>query len=68
LRFLEVVTPQVAVISVGAGNSYGHPTAEVLQRLQAAGAQVLRTDECGDVEVVTDGEQLWVRTERRAQN
>ncbi|HPL28708.1 MAG TPA: DNA internalization-related competence protein ComEC/Rec2 [Anaerolineae bacterium] len=68
LRFLEAVTPQVAVISVGAGNSYGHPTAEVLQRLQAAGAQVLRTDECGDVEVVTDGEQLWVRTERRAQN
>ena len=62
LRFLEAVSPQVAVISVGAGNRFGHPAAEVLERLESVGAQVWRTDRCGDVEIVTDGEQLWVRT------
>jgi competence protein ComEC len=55
------VTPQVAVISVGTGNRFGHPAPEVLERLEAVGAQVWRTDECGDVEVVTDGERLWLR-------
>ena len=64
LRFLEAVHPQLAVISVGAGNRFGHPAPEVLRRLEQAGAQVWRTDECGDVEVVTDGEKLWVRTGR----
>ncbi len=48
-RFLEAATPSVALISVGAGNSYGHPTARVLQDLASAGAQVLRTDEAGCV-------------------
>ncbi len=62
LRFLEAVSPQVAVISVGAGNRFGHPAPEVLDRLETVGAHVWRTDRCGDVEIVTDGEQLWVRT------
>ena len=60
LRFLEAVTPRVAVISVGAGNRFGHPAPEVLERLEEAGAEVWRTDECGDIEIVTDGERLWV--------
>ncbi|MGQ9682236.1 MAG: ComEC/Rec2 family competence protein [Anaerolineae bacterium] len=60
--FLEAVAPQVAVISVGAGNRFGHPAPEVLARLEEAGAQVWRTDSNGEVEVVTDGEQVWVRT------
>ena len=64
LRFLQAVTPQVAVISAGAGNRFGHPAPEVLERLEAVGARVWRTDECGDVEIVTDGERLWVRTGR----
>lgn len=63
-RFLEAVRPQVAVISVGAGNHFGHPAPAVLERLAEAGVQVWRTDECGDVEIVTDGESLWVRTGR----
>ena len=63
-RFLEAVQPQVAVISVGAGNRFGHPNAETLARLKGAGVRVWRTDECGDIEIVTDGKQLWVRTGR----
>jgi competence protein ComEC len=53
------------VISVGAGNRYGHPNPETLGRLEASGVRVWRTDESGDVEVVTDGERTWVRTGRK---
>jgi len=45
------VKPKLAVISVGK-NSFGHPTPEVLARLKAVGAKVLRTDEIGTVEVI----------------
>jgi competence protein ComEC len=62
--FLEAVAPQVAVISVGAENRFGHPAAEVLERYAAPGIPVLRTDELGTVEFVTDGERLWVRTDQ----
>ncbi len=47
--FLRAVTPDFAVISVGEGNSYGHPMQEILARLKAVGAEVLRTDEEGSV-------------------
>ena len=53
--FLSAVHPEVAVISVGAGNKYGHPSNDVLQALSRIGAQVLRTDDDGTVVVRTDG-------------
>ncbi|MBI4180356.1 MAG: DNA internalization-related competence protein ComEC/Rec2 [Chloroflexi bacterium] len=61
--FLAVVNPRVAVISVGAGNSFGHPNAEVMDRLkQKLGQQnIYRTDEHATIEFITDGEGLWVR-------
>jgi competence protein ComEC len=62
--WLAAVKPQVAVISVGAGNRFGHPSPEVLQRYAAAGIPVLRTDQVGGIEFVTDGERLWVQAER----
>jgi len=49
---------------VGAGNRFGHPAAEVLQHYAAAGIPVLRTDQVGSVEFVTDGERLWVQAGR----
>jgi competence protein ComEC len=54
------VRPRVAVISVGAGNSYGHPNAEVLHALARAGAAVLRTDLEGTIVIRTDGRQLEI--------
>ena len=60
-EFLRAVKPALAVISVGKKNRYGHPTPEALERLQAAGARILRTDEDGDIEIVSDGERLWIR-------
>ena len=63
--FLEAVNPQVAVVSVGADNTFGHPSAAVLDRLANAGCEVLRTDRHGTVELITDGERLWISTARR---
>ncbi|MCX7680425.1 MAG: DNA internalization-related competence protein ComEC/Rec2 [Anaerolineae bacterium] len=60
--FLAAVSPQVVIISVGADNRFGHPCAEVLERL--AGIPLYRTDEDGTIEIVSDGAQVWVRTER----
>ncbi|MHB9034531.1 MAG: ComEC/Rec2 family competence protein [Anaerolineae bacterium] len=58
-QFLSVVQPEVAVISVGA-NPYGHPSPEVLQRLAAVSAQVMRTDLKGNIEIITDGESYQI--------
>lgn len=56
-EFLEKTSPQLAIISVGK-NSFGHPTKEVLERLESLGVKILRTDLKGEIEVVTDG-QKW---------
>jgi competence protein ComEC len=47
--FIKAVNPSTALISVGAKNSYGHPTKEVLDRLQSAGVPALRTDQHGTI-------------------
>lgn len=61
-RFLQAVTPDYAVISVGADNSYGHPAEEALSRLEKSGARILRTDELGSILFTTDGTSLSVDT------
>lgn len=53
-RFLAAVRPRLAVVSVGAGNSYGHPSPLVLGELTRMGTRVLRTDQSGDVAIVQD--------------
>lgn len=58
--FLAAVHPDVAIISVGAGNKYGHPSVDVLRALSLFGAQVLRTDEAGTVIVRTDGAHIEI--------
>lgn len=53
--FLDLMAPQTALISVGEGNSYGHPTQEALDRLAAHDTVVYRTDLDSDLAVVADG-------------
>ena len=50
------------MISVGAENYFGHPCAQLLEQL--GDMPVYRTDEQRTIELVTDGDRLWVETER----
>src|SRR5579864_1714543 len=60
-EFLAAVRPQFGIISVGEANPYGHPSPELLERLEAAGVRILRTDREGAVHVLTDGRKIEIR-------
>ena len=66
--FLRSVDPEVAIISLGEDNEYGHPHRETLERLNAAGPLVLRTDRDGTVRVTSDGATYSVVTEKGSGN
>ena len=57
-RFLYETDPAYAVISVGEGNSYGHPHEEVISRLNDAGITIFRTDDLGTIVAVSDGKDI----------
>ena len=63
--FLRESNPTYAVISCGAGNSYGHPHAEVLAKLEAEDVQVYRTDTMGTIVAVSDGNNVHLSTEKK---
>jgi competence protein ComEC len=60
LPFLDMIRPQLAVISVGK-NSYGHPSKETINKLTGRKIEVLRTDEKGDIELISDSHSWWVK-------
>lgn len=62
--FLRAISPQYAVISVGKGNSYGHPAESTLSRLRDADVIVFRTDERGTIICRTDGQNVTFETEK----
>lgn len=64
-KFLELVKPQVAVISDGANNDYGHPSQFTLDRLKRANIKTLRTDLSGEIEIFSDGETFDARPSRK---
>ena len=64
--FIREIMPQYAVISVGEGNAYGHPTEDTLSRLRDAGATVYRTDLQGNIICYSDGNSLTFVTEKDA--
>jgi len=57
--FLDAVRPELAVISVGADNPYGHPAEEMLRELERVGAKIMRTDEDGAVTVKLRPPEWW---------
>jgi competence protein ComEC len=68
MELLEQLNPQVALISAGQNNSYGHPHSNVLSMLNATNTPILRTDLEGDIEIKTDGiTYLMIRTERNSE-
>src|SRR5439155_21053143 len=61
-ELLDAWHPQIALISCGRGNSFGHPAPEVVARLEGAGVRIYRTDRDGEITVDTDGQHVSVRT------
>ena len=62
-RFVYEADPEYAIVSVGTGNTYGHPNDSVLSRYADAGIPLFRTDELGHVIVTTDGQNIAVTWE-----
>ena len=58
-NFLEAVAPNIAVISCGEGNSYGHPHIETVEKLGMSVSFIYRTDVIGSIIIVTDGEKIY---------
>jgi competence protein ComEC len=65
-EFLAKISPEIGIVSVGAGNKYGHPAAETLENLSRAGVFVLRTDQAGAWEVSRRDSGWILRSERAA--
>ncbi len=57
---LKEASPDLAVISVGKNNNYGHPNQMTLSLLKDDNVRTLRTDEKGDIEIITDGKSWYV--------
>ena len=63
-EFLEQVKPQIAVIMVGKGNSYGHPNTDTIEKLEKINTKIYRTDENGTITITSDGKECKVETEK----
>lgn len=63
---LYSINPKVAVIMVGAGNSYGHPSPKVINSLKFRGIQVLRTDIDGSITIKSDGQKYTVQSNKES--
>jgi competence protein ComEC len=62
LNFVETFHPQIAFVSAGRGNLFGHPAPDVLERYRGVGAMIFRTDQDGAIVIETDGRDADIRT------
>lgn len=58
LAFLKEVNPKYGVITLGKDNDYGHPHKEVMERVNGMNIKIYRTDEKGDIVIVSDGKDI----------
>ena len=61
-EFLDAVEPDIALISCGRNNRYGHPAGETLERLDKAGVDVFRTDRDGAILLEDENGKMILRT------
>jgi competence protein ComEC len=64
LAFLSQTRPEIALISCGKNNQYGHPHEQTLRNLEQVGVKILRTDQEGSLEIVIDGEKYWKKEKK----
>lgn len=62
--YLEAVSPDICIIQCGVGNSYGHPHAETIEKIEEMGAKWYSNDRNGTIIVYSDGESIQVKTEK----
>lgn len=60
--FLEILHPEICVISCGKNNSYGHPHVEAVERLEEVGGEIFYTMESGQIMVGSDENKVWIKT------
>lgn len=63
-KFLNEVSPKYAVIMAGEGNSYGLPKDEIVKRIESLGTTIYRTDKNGTIEMISDGNEIKITTEK----
>ncbi len=63
INFLEVVAPNLVVISSGKNNSHGHPHKETLNNIEKVNSKVLRTDLNGDIKILSNNKEIYIETE-----
>jgi competence protein ComEC len=61
-EFVNALKPRIVVISCGRANPYGHPLPYVIDRYRTAGSQIFRTDRDGQIELITNGQDVEVHT------
>ncbi|MDA2922818.1 MBL fold metallo-hydrolase [Patescibacteria group bacterium AH-259-L07] len=64
IEFVQSVGPVYGIISAGKDNTFGHPSLRALKNLEVSGAQILRTDQDGDILLTSDGKTLKVKTQK----
>ncbi|MCH5193774.1 MAG: MBL fold metallo-hydrolase [Oscillospiraceae bacterium] len=64
-EYLEAVSPDICIIQCGVGNSYGHPHAETVEKIEEMGAKWYSNDRNGNIIVYSDGESIQIKTEKQ---
>lgn len=65
MDFLLKLRPEMALISCGLNNKFNHPNTEVLDNFHSISAQILRTDQIGTIEVLSDGQKFWLKNKKQ---
>ena len=63
-EFLEQVNPKYAIIMVGEGNTYKLPKQPIIDRIEKQGSKIYRTDKNGNIKIISDGNNLEIKTEK----
>lgn len=59
-EILDILSPKIVAISVGENNKYGHPAPFILDLLKSNNIKIFRTDQNGDIEIISDGKNYWI--------